>query len=316
MPRRLPPLNALRAFEAAARHLSFTEGAKELNVTQAAISHQVKALEEFLGVELFLRKNRALELTGAGSGYLPPLQEAFDLMDAASAVVRKRESSGPLRVSTMNSFASKWLMPRLYRFRQAHPEIDVLVEANNELSDLLRSDIDLAIRFGYGDYPGLVTEFLARDLFVPLCAPALLTSGKPLRRPEDLVNHTLLHDEVGKDPGWLRWLEIAGAPSEIAGRGPGFSDSSLVVTAAIAGEGVALGRVSLAIEDLRAGRLVAPFGPAFLSDYRYYVVYPPHAADWAKVRAFRDWVFDEMKRDDPLSFDLGVEVLERSIFQA
>ena len=230
MSRQLPPLNALRAFEAAARHLSFTKAAEELHVTQAAISHQVKALEEILQTNLFVRKNRALELTEAGRSYLPPLREAFDLIDAASSLVRRRESSGPLRVSVMNSFASKWLMPRLVNFRKAHPEIDILVQASNEIVSFNTDQVDIGIRFGFGHYPDVETEFIMRDLFVPLCAPSLLEQGPPLKRPQDLESHTLLHDEVGKDPDWPDWLALVGVECENARRGPSFSDSSLVIT--------------------------------------------------------------------------------------
>jgi LysR family glycine cleavage system transcriptional activator len=296
MSRRLPPLNALRAFEAAARHLSFTAAASELFVTQAAISHQVKALEEHLGQPLFRRLNRKLELTEAGRFYRPLLTEAFDLIDTASQRVRARDEQGPLKISVLPSFAAKWLLPRLGGFRALHPEIDVLVSSKLELADFARDDIDLALRFGRGNYPGLRTTWLMSDSKFPVCSPRLLEGPHPLRRPEDLRHHTLLHDEVSGGPvdvGWPEWLELAELTDIDAGRGPGFSDAAMVLAAAMAGQGVALSRGSLANDDLAAGLLVVPFGPEVATGHAYYIVMPPEAYEREKVRLFHDWLLGE-----------------------
>ena len=313
MARRLPPLNALRAFEAAARHLSFTKAAEELYVTQAAISHQVKALEEALGVQLFRRLNRRLMLTDAGQLYLPALTAAFDGIDAATGRLRADENAGSLTVSVANSLAAKWLLPRLPRFRERHPEIDVEVSAADRLVDFGRDDVDMGIRYGLGNYPGLKVDPLMEDTIFPVCSPRLvdgrlvdgrLVDGRlvdgppPLRAPEDLRHHTLLHDDVrtGEAPNWRAWLAAAGVAGVDPSRGPRYSHSSLVLQAAIDGQGVALGRSSLVSLDLEAGRLVQPFGPALPSHYACYVVSPVATAERPKIKAFRDWLLEEAGR--------------------
>ena len=295
MPRRLPPLNALRAFEAAGRHLSFTKAAEELFVTQAAVSHQVKALEETLGIALFRRFNRRLMLTDAGQAYLPPLREAMDQIALATERLKTVEESGALKVSVLPSFAAKWLLPRLSRFRARHPEIDVLVSAKNELVDFTREDVDLAIRYGWGNYPGLTTHDFMGDVVFPVCSPQILKSGPPLEKPADLKHHTLLHDPTTATDAidWRGWLKATGVTGVDPTRGPGFTDTAMVIQAAVEGQGVALGRSALAGNDLEAGRLVKPFGPEIPSDLRYYIVHPPAAADKAKVAAFRDWLLEE-----------------------
>jgi LysR family glycine cleavage system transcriptional activator len=297
MSRSLPPLNALRAFEAAARHLSFTKAAEELNVTQAAISHQVKALEEALGLKLFRRLNRRLMLTDGGQAYLPPLRQALDGIAAATKRLQAHEEAGPLKVSVLNSFAAKWLLPRLPRFRDSHPEIDVAVWATDKLAAFGREESDMGIRYGLGRYPDhLRTDLLMRDSVFPVCSPKLLDGPHPLRAPDDLSHHTLLHDFVsGTDdsPDWRFWLKRAGVESVDPDRGPAYSDSGMVLAAAIAGQGVALGRSSLADDDIAAGRLVRPFGPMLPTRFAYYVVSPVAIADRPKIRLFRDWLLAE-----------------------
>ena len=293
MSRHLPPLNALRAFEAAARHLSFTKAAQELYVTQAAISHQVKALEETLGIPLFKRLNRALLLTEAGQAYLPPLREAFDLMDSATRGLQDRGMEGPLKVTALPSFAGKWLLPRLHRFRERYPEIDVLVSAKDSLVDFATADVDMGIRYGGGVYDGLACHFLMPDSYAPMCSPKLLEGPRPLHRPADLKHHTLLHDDVDPTFGWQGWLGQARVSDIDPKRGPGYSDSSMVIAAAIAGQGVALGRLSLAVDDVRAGRLVIPFGPVLTSKFSNYVVVPKARETWPKVKAFSAWLLEE-----------------------
>jgi len=302
MARRLPPLNAIRAFEAAARHLSFTKAAEELFVTQAAVSHQIKALEAALDVQLFRRFNRRLMLTDAGQAYLPPLREALDGIAAATDRLRAVERTGPLKVSVLPSFGAKWLLPRLFGFRERHPEIDVLVAASDKLVDFARDDVDIGIRYGQGRYPGLRVDLLMRDEIFPVCSPRLLEGAHPLRRPADLKHHTLLHDQVAgteDDPDWRLWLKTAGVEGIDAGRGPGFSHASWVIEAAITGQGVALGRQSLAGDDIAAGHLVRPFGPSMPSTFVYSVVSLPEAADQPKVRLFREWLLEEGSAEQP-----------------
>ena len=295
MARRLPPLNALRAFEAAARHLSFTKAAEELFVTQAAISHQVKALEAALDLQLFRRLNRRLMLTDAGQLYLPALTEAFDAIDTATTRLRADENAGRLVVSVANSLAAKWLLPRLPRFRERHPEIEVEISAADRLVDFGRDNVDMAIRYGLGRYPGLRVDPLLEDTIFPVCSPGLLAGPVPLREPGDLRRHSLLHDEVSGDegPDWPFWLAAVGVTGAWADRGQRYSHSSLVLQAAIDGQGVALGRSTLVALDLEAGRLVQPFGPARPSSYACYVVSPPATAQRPKIKAFRDWLLDE-----------------------
>ncbi len=303
MARRLPPLNALRAFEAAARHLSFTKAAEELYVTQAAVSHQIKALEAALGVQLFRRLNRRLMLTDAGQLYLPALTEAFDGIEAATGRLHADENAGSLSVSVANSLAAKWLLPRLPRFRERHPEIDVEISAADRLVDFGRDNVDMGIRYGLGNYPGLKVDPLMEDTVFPVCSPQLAEGGlvdgsPPLRAPEDLHRHTLLHDDVGtgEAPNWRRWLTAAGVTGVNPERGPRYSHSSLVLQAAIDGQGVALGRSSLVSLDLEAGRLVQPFGPTLPSHYACYVVSPVATAERPKIKAFRDWLLEEAER--------------------
>ena len=294
MTRCLPPLNALRAFEAAARHLSFTKAAEELYVTQAAISHQVKALEEALGLPLFRRYNRRLVLTEAGQAYLPPLRDALDAIAAATGRLKQLEATGSLTVSVLPSFAAKWLLPRLSRFRTDHPEIDVLVQASNHLTDFRHDGVDVAIRYGFGDYPGLETHYLMGDELFPVCSPRLPRGSPPLAEPRDLAAHTLLHDtQSGATATWENWLATAGVTGVDATRGPGFTDSSLMLQAAIDGQGVALGRRALVGNDLEAGRLVVPFGPHLRSNLRYFMVTPAGSGERPKIRAFRDWLLQE-----------------------
>ncbi len=296
MPRRLPPLNALRAFEAAARHLSFTRAAQELNVTQAAISHQIKALEENLGISLFRRKNRALVLTDSGRQYFPAVRAAFDNIAQATTQVLDMDSHGVLTVGVLPSFAAKWLVPRLHRFQEQHPEIDVLVSANDRPDEFAREDVDLAIAHGLGSWPGLVAEKIVDDDIAPVCSPRLLSGPHPLRLPEDLRHHTLLHDEqalVDSYATWEIWLQAAGVKGIDPRRGPRFSHTHMAIQAAVDGYGVALGPHVLVASDLAAGRLVCPFNIVLPVSFAYYLVCPEATAERPKVRAFSDWILKE-----------------------
>lgn len=296
MSRKIPPLNALRAFEAAARHLSFTRASEELFVTQAAVSHQIKALEADLGVSLFRRITRGVLLTEAGQTYLPVLRDAFDAIAEATARVRADEESGLLTVTTTPSFAARWLVPRLGGFYADHPEIDVRLYPSIELIDFARDDVDVAVRFGGGDWPGVRAEhLLCLDMF-PVCSPALLEGPHPLRTPADLSNHTLLHEDVRED--WRRWLLAAGIEGVDFARGPMFHDTSLLLQAAVAGLGVAIAHSALVNDDLAAGRLVRPFETRLATDVGFYVVCPEGTVARPKVRAFCDWLFEAAAKTD------------------
>lgn len=289
--RRLPPLNALRAFEAAARHASFTRGAAELCVTQAAVSHQVRALESHLGLKLFRRLDRALVLTEEGESYFRVVRDALDRLDEATARLVAGEERSLLTVSLLPSFAARWLVRRLGRFREAYPHIDVRLDPNTRLTDFTREDVDVAVRYGLGVYPGLRSDRLLEEQVYPVCSPALLQGKKPLRTPRDLAHHVLLHADSHED--WLQWLVSERIEGVDAKRGPMFTDSSMLLEAAISGQGVALGRSVLAEAELASGRLVRPFAQSQPAGQAYYLVCPEIAADRPKIRAFREWILAE-----------------------
>ena len=297
MERHLPPLNALRAFEAAARHLSLTRAAEELHVTPAAVSHQVKGLESYLGVKLFRRANRSLLLTDAGQACLPGLHEGFDRLAEAMEAVRARDESGPFTVSVPPSFGAKWLVTRLDRFTQKHPGYDVRLDASMRLVDLMREGVDIAVRYGAGRYEGMRVDRLMDEVAIPVCSPRLLHGDKPLRVPEDLCQHTLLHHTAPYQddsyPDWRMWLQAAGVTSCDLARGPTFSMASMAVQAAIDGQGVALVGDVLVADDIAAGRLVRPFELSFPVHFAYYIVCPLITAERRRVVAFREWLLEE-----------------------
>ena len=289
VPAPLPSLNGLRAFEAAARHMSFTRAAAELNVTQTAISHQIRRLEEQLGTKLFVRRNRALSLTREAREYLPSIRSAFEDLRQATARLRRPEREGVLTVSTTASLATKWLVSRVAAFQDAHPGIAVRISTSAHLVDFQREEVDVAVRYGRGHWPGLRAEWLMAERLFPVCSPALL-AAKPLREPTDLADHTLLHTSVSRED-WQLWLTAAGLPLSIAARrGLTFDQGFMAVQAAVEGLGVALGRTRLVEADLAAGRLVAPFDLVLPQDAGYYVVSPVATAESAKVALFRRWL--------------------------
>ncbi len=300
--RRLPPLNALRAFEAAARHLSFTKAAEELHVTPGAVSQQVKALEEYLGTTLFQRLNRALTLTEEAEACLPALREGFAKLAEATAMLTAHEAQNRLTVSAAPSFASKWLVPRLGQFQQHHPDIDIWVSADMELVDFARDGVDLAIRYGGGDYPGMWVEKLLTESVFPVCSPDLLSGPDALNTPADLARVTLLHDNSPEHdescPDWPMWLKAANVSGVDGSRGLRFNQSSLVLEAAIGGRGVALAKSTLAAADLAAGRLARPFDITFPIDFAYYLVCPPSKAHLPKVKAFVTWIRGVARQHD------------------
>ena len=262
--RRLPPLNSLRAFEAAARHLSFSKAADELSVTPAAISQQIKILEDYFACPLFQRQARGLRLTGTGAYLVPYTTDAFDQLNHAVRSARKRNESSILTVSVSPSFGAKWLVPRLDSFRRAHPQFDIRLDATDRLVDFEHEDVDLAIRYGAGSYRGLISECLLENSTFPVCSPALIKGKHPLRTPKDLRHHTLLHTEwksaSDTAPHWPTWLQAAGVTMEDPERGPRFTTEFVALQAAIEGQGVLLSASPHSTNDLEKGNLIRPFG--------------------------------------------------------
>jgi LysR family transcriptional regulator, glycine cleavage system transcriptional activator len=295
MARRLPSLNALKAYEAAARHESFTRAAEELCVTQGAVSHQVKALETELGVRLFNREAQGLTMTEAGRVYLGVVRDALDRIAAGTERLLERQNSGVLTVSTSPNFASKWLVHRLGRFAAAHPAIDLRISATLHHVDFAREDVDVAVRHGGSMPAGLdVARLFSEELF-PVCNPDLVRGRKGLRKPEDLARRTLVHLDNRED--WAKWLKAAGAGSVDPSRGPILNQASMAIDAAVSGQGVALARTALAAWDLICRRLVRPFALALPVAYAYWIVCPQATAKEPKIVTFRDWLLAEAAED-------------------
>ena len=292
MSRRLPSLNALRSFEAGARHLSFTRAAEELNVTQTAISHQVRQLEEELGFPLFRRSTRRLELTPEGQRLAPVLTLALDRVGEATEALRARRRANILRVSVAPAFGTKWLVGRLSRFWLAHPEVELELRHSPVLTDFSRDDVDLAVRYGRGPWPGVVSELLIRLEKVPVCSPRLLEGERPLRQVEDLAHHVLLHE--ADHAFWLQWAAGVGLKGVDVRRGPVIDDVTVLTQLAIDGQGVALGSPWLLAGDLEAGRLVMPFAQQLEHPEGYHLVYPAGALAQPAVALFRDWLLAEV----------------------
>lgn len=298
--RRLPPLNSVRAFEAAARHLNFEKAGDEIAVTASAVGQQVKALEAWLGRPLFVRQpSRGVALTPLGERYAASLTEVLNRLDTATAQALKPETSHVITVSAMPSLASNWLIPRLGSFRERYPEIDVRVSVSMRLTQFDREDVDIAIRFGRGNYPGLHTELLMEEHFFAVCSATLLNDpARPLREPADLKHHTLIQEEVEGVPDyttWERWLKTVGVEGIDTSRGPRFTHTYLCLQAAASGQGVALATSALIGDYLKAGRLVRPFPHQVKGGYQYYIICPQENADKPTIAAFRAWLHDEAR---------------------
>ncbi len=299
---RLPPLTALRAFEAAARRMSFAKAAEELSVTPAALSYQIKQLEEHLGVQLFRRMNRAVALTEAGRMLRPGVAEGFGSLRAAVRALDALRADGGLVVTAGPAFTAKWLAPRIFHFIERRPDIEVRIVAALRVLDLERDGVDAAIRFALRVEPGQFAELLIRDRMTPLCAPAL---AERLRSPADLAAAPLIHDDsmaaLGWSPEWRDWFAAAGVETAERRRALRFSNADQALAAAAEGGGVALGRVSLADAELRQGRLVAPFDLAIDPEAHFHFVCPTGAEDRPAMAAFRGWLREELVRaPDPL----------------
>lgn len=287
---RLPPLNGLRAFEAAARHLSLTKAAEELGVTQAAVSHQVKGLEEALGTKLFRRLTRALALTSAGAALAPELNAAFLRIAMAVDRARERETAGVVRVSLLTTIAISFVVPRLGRFAARHPGIELRLETSTRLVDFDREPIDAAVRYGNGEYPGLHADRLFEDALTPLCAPSL--AGR-IRRPEDLLSLPLLDDNIVFNE-WNQWLAAAGVDTRRPRkRAATFDSTRVAVAAAMEGVGVAIGAPFMFEAELEAGRLVQPLPLVVPAGKSYWVVCRKQDVERPTIRAFREWILEE-----------------------
>ena len=296
MPRSLPPLTSLRAFEAAARLLSFTKAARELHVTPAAVSHQIRGLEEYLGVTLFRRTTRRLYLTEQGAQAAEHFSEGFDRILRGVDLLRSNGDGGTLTIGTTPSFATRWLVPRLGRFTRRFPDIQLRIQAGTAPVDFDRDEIDVAVRFGGGGLDGMLAVPLFGERIAPLASPSLVRQHS-LRRPADLARVPLLHDNsmrrAGRRTGWPEWFRAAGESNVDSGLGLHFDDGHLVLQAAALGRGVALGRLAYAMDDLTARRLRLPFAPILRMDLRYHLLVPQVRANEPAVEAFRSWLAAE-----------------------
>ena len=301
---RLPSLNGLKVFWAAARHGSFAKAADELHVTPSAVSLQVRQLEDELGLKLFDRTARGLALTAPGQRVLPDVSSAFERLQQTFAALRDTDRASMLTVTAAPSFATKWLLPRLNRFLSAYPDIEVSLKATVELADFERSDADIGIRYGRGHYPGLVTELLMREMVFPICSPNLLANNDPAASTADfLATATLLHDDSTDQseafPGWKMWLRAGGIEGVDWRKGPHFDQSALAIEAAASGLGVALAPAVLVEQDLASGRLVRLDGAELSEPFSYFLVYPADRGGSGSVKAFRDWLFTELEAKKP-----------------
>jgi LysR family glycine cleavage system transcriptional activator len=298
MSRKLPPLKSLRYFDAAAKSLSFTRAAAELFVTQSAVSHQVKALEEYLGVALFIRKNRRLHLTEEGQTYWPAVRKIFEQLADATEQLKSSGASGPLTVSVAPSFAVTWLVPRLNQFNERFPDIDVRMKADDELADFVRDDVDMQIFYGHQeDYSDdLYSQCLLEEKLFPVCSPDLLQGRRrPLESPNDLRYHNLLHDESIDE--WKSWLKLAGVEGVNLNTGTIFSHSNLVLQAARYGQGIAIGHSVLAQSDIELGRLVKLFDIELTAPFSYDIVCPEAWSEKPKIKAFREWLIETVSSE-------------------
>ncbi len=289
----LPSLLGLEAFDAVARLGSFTRAARELHVTQSAVSHRLRALEAQVGCALFVRDGRGVELTAEGRALAASTREAFARLREGLDALERERHGGVLTISCSPSFAIRWLVPRLPGFAAAHPSIRVRLDADDRLATPGEAGIDACLRYGAGRYAGVRHTRLATEHIAPVCSPRLLERGPPLRRPSDLRHHVLLHDEVLRHHpgrvGWTRWLEAAGARGVDPEAGPRFSHAHMALEAAVAGQGVALGRTTLVARDLEEGRLVRPFALEVPSGLAYWLLTPKGTRS-DRVEAFRRWL--------------------------
>lgn len=304
MSRKLPPLNALRAFEAAGRRASMSAAAEELAVTPAAVSHQIKLLEEYFRVPLFHRTVRSIRLTDSGAALLPYLSEGLDLWQQGCRKLDALDNDAPLVISSAPVFAGKWLVRHLWQFNQLYPDITVRLDGSLHIANFTDDGVDAAIRFGTGPYPDFHADPLVNEDVAPACSPSLLEGENPLRTPEDLKHHTLIHVDwytvPGTQPDWNMWLKTAGVDGVDGSKGPVVTSDSLAVEAAMNGGGVVLVSEFLIRQDLASGRLVKPFDLVLPSSHWYWFVCPPENLERPKVRAFRDWLVATVQGDQAI----------------
>jgi LysR family glycine cleavage system transcriptional activator len=309
---KLPPLNSLRAFERVGHHLSFSKAADELNVTPGAISQQIRTLEEFLDIKLFKRRNRTIVLTEAGQVCLPLITDGFASLSEAVQSVRQLNCDGPLTITSAPTFVSKWLIPRLCKFHNLHPDIDVRIDASTRLVDFMYDDIDVGIRFGTGEFQGLESIYLFSFDLIPVCSPGLINQGKGLHQLSDIRHQTLLHSDVDElDPSWpdwTMWLATANVTGVDPTHGIFFSQNDMMIEAALEGQGIALVSSVAAASDIGAGRLVQPFETRLPVRLSYHFVTSKQKSTSKKVVAFRQWLLDESAylRDSRPLYEAGL----------
>lgn len=302
MPEQFPGIRALRTLEAAGRHRNFTKAADELGLTPAAVSHQVKEFQEQLGVTLFERTGREMRHTPAGEAIHIAIGQALRELAKAGMRAQKIRSSTRLQISTPASIATKWLLPRINKFMLLRPDVDVGIDITKNVQDFERDRVDIAFRWGDGDYPGLRADQVFEHSLFPVCSPKLLQTAGPVGEPRDLLNFNLIHVTWGEAgvvwPDWRRWLQVAGVEEFSDRPGLHFHETVHAIQAAIDGHGIALGDASLVADDLAAGRLVQPFGLAIRAPerYAYYITCPLETADEPLIKLFRDWVLEEAGR--------------------
>jgi LysR family glycine cleavage system transcriptional activator len=304
-PYSFPPLNGLRAFEAAARHMSFQNGAEELNVTPGAISQQIKKLEDILQQQLFHREGRAVSLTDAGKQLLPGLSSGFEQLDDTVQLVRQSSEHKHITISATPSFAAKWLVPRLEHWTAQYPDVDIRISASLSLANFSSDGVDLAIRFGSGDYADLNSSLMMEEFFVVVCSPIFVDGTNPIKSPEDLRNHTLIHVSSGNTAAgldWKEWLHTAGVDDIDTSRGLFFDDTGVAMLAAIGGQGVLLSRGALVAHDIAANRLALPFASDKASDkkleFAWHIVSPEEKLVRPEVSAFKAWMLSEVQKNE------------------
>lgn len=290
----IPPLRALKAFESSARHLSFTKAAEELFVTQAAISHQIKSLEEKIDVKLFKRYNRALQLTTEGQVYLLSIREALEKLETASRQLANRNTKGGLSISTLPSFATKWLAKRIWKFQEHHPEIEVSISAFEWLADFKKEEVDIAIRYGRGDWPDVFSELLFEEKVFPICNKKVFKELGDDPDPKSILIRNLIHDDFSSED-WSMWFKQAGIDITSPIKGTRFSHTVMMLESVENGNSLALGHTSLVIDDLKRKLLYAPFQITIPSEYSYYLVCPKGFENSSRILAFREWIKEEAK---------------------
>ena len=299
----IPPLRALKAFESSARHLSFTKAADELYVTQAAISHQIKSLEDKMGVKLFDRFNRSLQLTTEGQVYLLSIMVSLEQLEKASRQMANRNAKGILKISLLPSFATKWMAKRIWKFQDKYPDIEVSISAFEGLADFKREDIDIAIRYGRGHWPDVYCEPLFEERVFPICNRSVYKKLAENPEPEILLEHRLHHDDFSTED-WSMWFKEAGITVEEPIKGTRFSHTVMMLESIESSKGFALGRTPLVIDDLKRKLLYAPFNVSIPSEYTYYFVCPLGAEDSPKIIEFKKWIFKEAQKSKNLAKEL------------